>query len=358
MDENVLIEKYKFIRDDVFLCPLVDIRTGRQRLIIQKINSKTGRVLDESSMRCIHTAVMDLNYDQFMNLQNNNKMLKKLYRKTLHIRSSEKLTEIRLTPEEKFKAFKSWAAGIAEIGIGAFKIQEEIDSCANRYYPIATFLLRFLARTEPDFIYDYLTQIERECMFEGVRHDTSLIANLALVLKTIFWKTSRLSKKRKVILNAVIEMDPPFKLYTYDYRLLKKILKNIPDLFSKVDNFLDFFSDPDENTRRAMASSLAATKFDQFKNLFTDESWKVRKEVALNPKSIEFDEFTMLFKDKRREVRATVASRSKSVEFKEYVNFFTDKSFFVRRAAQCNPKAKKCEGYNESYHNRYYRFNL
>lgn len=357
MAENVLMEKYKFIRDDVFLCPLVDIRTGRQRLIIQKINSRTGRVVDESSMRCIHTAVMDLNYDQFMNLQNNNKMLKKLYKKTLHIRSSEKLTEIRLSPEEKFKAFKSWAAGIAEIGVNAFKIQEEIDSCANRYYPIATFLLRFLARTEPEFIYDYLAQIERECMFEGVRHEVSLIANLALVLKTIFWKTSRLSKKRKLILKAVIEMDPPFKLFTYDYHILKKILKNIPDFFSKMNNSIDLFSDSDENTRRAIASSPTATKFEQYKNFFTDESWKVRKEVAVNPKSIEFDEFTMLFKDKRREVRAAVASRSKSVEFKEYVNFFTDKSFFVRRAAQYNPKSINCEGYNESFHSRYYRYN-
>ena len=148
-----LTEKFRFIRDDVFLCPWVDSETGSQKLVIQKINLKTNKVEFEDSIDCIHTAVTEISTTELEDYHNDAYVKELLDNKTLEIRSSEKLREINLNPKEKFAAFKSWVAGIAEAGLNAFKIQGDIDNAIDFIYPISYFLMRFLVKTDPDFIH-------------------------------------------------------------------------------------------------------------------------------------------------------------------------------------------------------------
>lgn len=103
----VLTEKFRFIRDDVFLCPWVDLNTGKQNLILQKINLKTGEVEFEDKIACIHTAVTNISTKEFEDYQNKTDVQERINKKPLKIRSSENLREINLTPEEKFSALKS-----------------------------------------------------------------------------------------------------------------------------------------------------------------------------------------------------------------------------------------------------------
>lgn len=62
-----LIEKFKFIKDDIFLCPRVDTETGKQKLLMQKFDSRTGRIQFENSIDCIHVAVTDISVEEFEN---------------------------------------------------------------------------------------------------------------------------------------------------------------------------------------------------------------------------------------------------------------------------------------------------
>ncbi len=87
----ILTEKFKFIRDDVFLCPCVDTETEKQWIEIQKIDLKTNEIEFKDSVKCIHT---------------------------------EKNSSLK----EKFFALKSWTAEIAEAGCESFKFQMEIDN--------------------------------------------------------------------------------------------------------------------------------------------------------------------------------------------------------------------------------------
>ncbi|MHA1729276.1 MAG: hypothetical protein ACTSWY_11165, partial [Promethearchaeota archaeon] len=175
-----LTEKYRFIRNDVFLCPYLDKKTNRPKLKIQKINPKTGDVELEDQIYCIHTAVTDVSPEEFNRYQEDLDYAEKFDNKTLKIRSSEglNLKKINLTAEDRLFALRSWVQGIAEAGMDAFKLQGEIDRVANLQYPILDFLMRFLIKADPesDFIFDYLQKIEKECVFEGERHDVSMIA--------------------------------------------------------------------------------------------------------------------------------------------------------------------------------------
>ncbi len=152
----VLTEKLRFIRDDVFLCPWADSKTGKQKLVMQKIDLETNIVEFEDSIDCIHTVVTNISPEEFVNYSDNAYNKEHLYNKTLEIRSSENLKEINLTPKEKFVALKSWAMGIAEAGMDALIIQDEIDKSSTLIYPIATRMLKFLAKVDMEFFREFL----------------------------------------------------------------------------------------------------------------------------------------------------------------------------------------------------------
>ena len=222
----VLTEKFRFIRDDVFLCPWVDSKTGEQKLVMQKINLETNEVEFEDFIDCIHTAVTEIHPETFEDFHNDAHVKEFIYNKTLEIRSSEELTEINLTPEEKFKALTSWVAGIAEAGLNAFKIQGYIDGALGIIYPISSFLMRFLVKIDPDFIHQFLFLIEKECMFEGKAHDASIISNLIPIVEmiTLEWQYPKkinvqdITEETTKIVDAILDLNPPINLFNHkDY---------------------------------------------------------------------------------------------------------------------------------------------
>ena len=214
--KSILTTKFQFLRDDVFLCPWVNIVTGKQKIILQKINLNTDIVEIESAIDCIHTAVTDISTEEFVDYQNYADANKHLNKKTLEIRSSENLKEIKLTPEEKFIALKSWVAGIVEAGSNIFRIQDEIDKNLNLLYPVTRFLLKFMIRVDSDFIPQYIAKIEKECMFEGIKHNSSLMANLIPILELLQYNyrtRSRISQKEKKIIKMLMTMDISEQLF-------------------------------------------------------------------------------------------------------------------------------------------------
>ena len=239
----VLTEKFRFIRDDVFLCPWVDTETGKQILFMQKINLETNEIEFEDSIDCIHAAITDLSFDEFNELQNDSEIQEKLLKKTLFIRSSENLEEIDLTPEEKFKALKSWAAGIADLGINALQVQSEIENAADLAYPMIGKLFRFITKADSKFIYRYLSKIERECKFEGTNHKSSLIANLLPILLSIsepddmMPEFKNLKQKEREIMSAILSREPPHELFEKNSQFIY-LLKDFPDYLNKL-NLLD-----------------------------------------------------------------------------------------------------------------------
>ena len=222
----VLTEKFRFIRDDVFLCPWVDSKTSEQKLVMQKINMETDEIEFEDFIDCIHTAVTEIHLETFEDFHNAAHVKEFIYNKTLEIRSSEELTEINLTPEEKFKAFTSWVAGIAEAGLNAFKIQGYIDGAIGIIYPISSFLMRFLVKIDSDFIHQFLFFIEKECMFEGKTHDASIISNLIPIVEmiTLKWQYPKkinvqdITEETTKIVDAILDLNPPINLFNHkDY---------------------------------------------------------------------------------------------------------------------------------------------
>ena len=124
---EILQEKYRFIQDDVFLVAYVNVESGKQKLIMQKMNPKTGEVEFSDFIECIHTAIADISFDDYEEIHDNFFLQEEFQEKMLNIRSSEDVVEINLDPEEKFKALKSWIAGIAEAGKDAFKLESDIE---------------------------------------------------------------------------------------------------------------------------------------------------------------------------------------------------------------------------------------
>ena len=261
----ILTEKFQFIKDDVFLCPQVNTETGKQKLIMQKINLKTNEIEFEDSIDCIHPAITDISVDQFNNNQKNGERKKNLLKKTLFIRSTENLREINLAPEEKFKALKSWTAGIAELGIDALTVQTEIGNSADLEYPMIHKLLQFLTKVEADFIYQYLSKIEKECKFEGINHNSSIIANLLPILMRVVdingikFGRKELNQENRRIIFAILSIDPPYELFEQNPALIpllfdfnihsknytRKIRQNLTDKIIKLkkNNEDEYFKD-------------------------------------------------------------------------------------------------------------------
>ena len=301
----VLEAKYSFIRDDVFLIARVyegnesidEVEsfyngrdfTGKQLLIMHKIDLKTGEIEIEDRISCIHTSVMNISAEQFEDLYDDIDFQKDIYNRALDIRSSEQLREIRLSIEEKFKAFKSWVAGIAEVGLKAFEIQDEIDNNLDLMYPIASFLLHFMIKADTKFIPMFLSKIERQCVYNGETHFPSLNANLNILIKIIINNLD--DDEENVLYLSEEEID---SIISYILVLSPKFLISCPHLY----------------IREMIAANPFAAKCIEYRSMFSDSNCVVREYVLNNSEaSINFPiEYKELILRKEKESIENISS--------------------------------------------------
>lgn len=204
---------------------------GKQKLVMQKINLETDKVEFEDSIDCIHTAVTKISAEEFVDYHNDAHVKERLYYKTLEIRSSENLIEINLTPKEKYIAFKSWVAGIAESGNDAFRIQTEIENMGSLAYPISNFLLKFMIKIDSEFIEEYILKIERECVYEGVKYESFILMSLMPIFKALYSNYS----EQKLEISKKERYGRP-KLREFDAQILIRIIEN--PIFKLKEEFL------------------------------------------------------------------------------------------------------------------------
>ncbi|MBD3350010.1 MAG: hypothetical protein GF364_00810, partial [Candidatus Lokiarchaeota archaeon] len=237
MGGKILFKRFPFLNDNIFLCAWVNKETGREKLIMQYINPETDWIMLEEKITCIHTAICDISANKLQSNANS----EDFYSNILELRSSEHLEEINLSAEEKFKALKSWVAGIAEAGLEAIHIQSQIESYARLMYPLADKILKFLVKIDPIWIFEIINKIERNCIYEGVKYDSYIIVNLIPLLKKAHYLTQDLQNEliRRVfdlLEDASYYTNPKYpelwSLLSYDEAIH---LKNFESLFS-IDN--------------------------------------------------------------------------------------------------------------------------
>lgn len=367
---------YEFIRSDIRLCAVVNKKDGKQELVMQKLKSsgtpkKKAAVEFSESLECIHTAVLDISPEDLEHAVSD----PDFGEKTLKIRSSENLVEFDLAPEEKFKAFKSWVAGIAEAGLDAFRIQSEIEGEGRLIYPIAHPLMRFLAKIDTKIMFEYIEMIERTCIHEGVRHKASLIANLDPILEILVQNPNMESYDK--ILEAIFQIDPPLQLFTEDQNKLKflshpdalnlsefievpseappvrfAVLDNPKIAESEIiDHFLSYGTEPVYYIRRKGATLIDSPDNEEFRNFLsfkTEPDYRVRKAAAANTKTTKFQQTIKNFFNYKTEphpsVRKVIAAREDCAKFEEYKNFLsykTEPDPDVRKTAARNRKSLK-----------------
>jgi len=95
-EQFILERKIPFIHSNVFFRAQLDTRSGKQKLIIEKINEKTKKVELKTSIDCIQPVLTG--------------------------------KSMRIDPIEKFDAFNSWITGLSHYGFSSFKILTEIDN--------------------------------------------------------------------------------------------------------------------------------------------------------------------------------------------------------------------------------------
>ncbi|MHA1730269.1 MAG: leucine-rich repeat domain-containing protein [Promethearchaeota archaeon] len=301
-ESQIFEEKFRFFSNNVFLTAWLDTETGKQKLVMQKLNPETKEVVLEDKIDCVHTAVSEIPISDFSEVVSDENFEKRV----LNVTSSEKLWEINLDIDEKFKAFKSWVAGIAEAGTDAFKIQTEIDIAAKQMYPLAERILRFMAMADSFFIPEFLLKVAQECVYEGVRHDVCLIANFTPILEMLIYDP--LSGKPKPDLKnwEYIEEDNIYYLNGYRQILSVMFDLNIPlRLFTQNSRFIGFLRLPD------------AVKIPNFRDAFYHSDPRVRKAVALNSEAVDFEDFN------------------------NFLFYKSEPNILVRRAATKNPNSMK-----------------
>jgi hypothetical protein len=215
MDEiqpEILEERYRFIHDNVFLVAHVNTKTGKQLLIMEKIDPISGKVEFSDYIECIHTAITDISFEELEGLQTDEFLWDEFYRKTLEIRSSENLFIVNLSMADRFLALKSWTQGIAEAGKEAFQLETDIEIAGHLFYPLAGKLLLFMVRVDTDFIFEYVSRVERICVFEGVRHQPSLMANVMPILDLLYEDFARPVIKDRVKVLAAMHSIVEFPL--------------------------------------------------------------------------------------------------------------------------------------------------
>ena len=61
MTTNVFNKKeFKFVADDIFLCPFINPKTAEMYLIIKKVDLNTRKVLLEDKLFCTHTVITEI----------------------------------------------------------------------------------------------------------------------------------------------------------------------------------------------------------------------------------------------------------------------------------------------------------
>jgi hypothetical protein len=304
-------QKFQFIRDDVFLIASIDAETKKQHLIFQKINLTTKVVEFSDEMQCIQTAIAKISPEKYIQLMEDsdakqnfiNEALKKKTTDSVQfskqmpkqLHTEDLTTNIDLNVDEKFFAFRSWVQGIAEAGMDALYLQNDLDDIARGSLPIVEFLCRNLIRIDSSFIPQYLSKIERECRFEGVYHKTSLRANLGILLEGI--SNFDLFDENKCATARYEELwfTP---LNESSRELIKEYLLMMVEIDPKY-----LFNSPDPRIRKFIAEGSNFTQFPEYKKLITDEHPQVRLAVAENPSAVKFPEYRLLLSDEYGRVR-------------------------------------------------------
>ncbi len=296
LSDKPLIANYSFINNNIILSAIVT-ESGKQYLGMFHLNNE--EIDDKSYINCIHTAVTNIPVNEFEEFnKNDNKSIGRLL-----VKSSENLKEINLEVTEKFKALKSWVAGIAEFGIESFRIQNDIEGLAKLQYPIARPLMNFAAKHDKKILGEFINYIQKECVHEGINHIPSLIANLELI--------KDVENSLTYVLSAGIPWEAIIEVYD----------------------------------KKSIASNEYATEFEEYKELFND-GWIIKKSIARNPKAVRLEEYKKLFTDPYWIVRQAVAENPEAVNLEEYEELFKDKNIHVRWGAAGNPNAKKSKGFN------------
>ncbi len=188
---EILEAQFPFLERDILLIIRINLRSGKQQFLMQKISPRTKKVEMEEAIDCIHLVVTPSS--RIATLGSN------AVEEHLNIRSSEFLQEIQVDIEERFQAFKSWVTGITESGVGAFRLQSSIDAVANVEYPLTGRLLRFAARANAKFIPEYIEYIKRESLYEGNPHESFLIASLDPIFAVLLEKQKAIPKYKKIL---------------------------------------------------------------------------------------------------------------------------------------------------------------
>jgi hypothetical protein len=181
VQNDVLVEQYPFIREDIKLCAWVEKSTNIQRLVIEKIDLKTGGIEDMDSIKVRNLILCEIPVEEFERTAKDSDFKSKMTK----IRASQDLKEIHLAPREKFKSLKSWVSGIAEAGLNALRISSEDAEAVNKIYPILTKIVRFLMYVDIELIFDLIRIIERESLKEGVLHERFLKINLTPIIMNL-----------------------------------------------------------------------------------------------------------------------------------------------------------------------------
>lgn len=362
----VLEEKYQFIHENIYLIAQVDENTGRQQLIIQKLSKNGKHVELQDRITCIHTAVLNLNYREFLEMNNNPQAKKKLLEKINKVRSSERLKHINLSIDMKFLAFKSWVQGIAEAGIDAFKIQDSIEEYTKLMNPISNRLLQFMVRVDPNFIEFFLRKIEKECSFNGKLHIPSFISNIH-ILEDYF---SRNPSQKEKYIPYIMDLCPEYLYLVQNVRLRREFAENVEYISNK--SYKKLYSDDNWYVRRSVVSNKAAAKLypKLHKTLFPEKMGYKKIHVIEDPKSIQFEEFKFLFRDDDENILAklseneqlpklfpikfcylfkndskivkkALAGNKEAVQFEQYKRLFQDQNWEVRRAIHSNIYSQK-----------------
>ena len=180
-DATIFSAKYRFIFDDVFLIARVDKISGKQWLVMQKIDPRTNFVLMEDRIQCIHTAITTIDLADFQDTVSDEGFQESV----LYLRSSEGVNPIELSIEDQIFAFKSWVEGIANAGTNAITIQEDIERFASLHTPISRPIFNFLLKAKTEFIVHFLEKIKKDSIYEGEYHKPSINANLMKLLEVI-----------------------------------------------------------------------------------------------------------------------------------------------------------------------------
>ncbi|MBN2155481.1 MAG: hypothetical protein JW776_05525 [Candidatus Lokiarchaeota archaeon] len=176
-------ERYSFLSHwNLHLIARYDLQARRQKLILKAFDPNNGKLLSESVIHCIHTAIVDIPAESIEGRKSDPEFLDEI----LQLRSSEKARPLELAPKDEFFALKSWVQGIAEAGFNAIAIQRNIESYAHLMYPISQFLFKAMLEINIYIVIDFIHWIKKKCIFEEGPHIPSIAANLLHITEMLF----------------------------------------------------------------------------------------------------------------------------------------------------------------------------